>query len=140
MRECLLDRPKYRLVFCSRSADGVELISQFACDYERDLFDRQHSGSFEIYWEEDRRKERLVALRDEIYAFGIERKLTTLRDIRRAIVPRHFGEFRRPEYDNAVRELVDLGGIDRATRKGIKDTEPLRFVALPRGQSADRQQ
>jgi hypothetical protein len=137
MRDDLLDRPKYRLVFCTRSPDGIELMSQFACDYERELFERHHADSFELYWEEDRRKERLALLRDEIHTFGAERGPTTLREIRHGIVPYHFGEFRRPEYDNAVRELVDLGGIDRPNRRGIKDHEPLRFVALPAAQSAE---
>jgi three-Cys-motif partner protein len=131
MRDQLLDRPKYRLVFCTRSGDGVELMSQFACDYERALFERHWEGTFEIAWEEQRRKEKLALLRDEIHAFGLSQGTATLRQIRHALVSNHFAEFRRPEYDNAVRELVDLGGIERKSRKGITENERLRCVARP---------
>jgi three-Cys-motif partner protein len=130
MRDQLLDRPKYRLVFCTRSADGVELMSQFACDYERALFERHWEGTFEIAWEEQRRQGKLAQLRDEIHAFGVDRGTATLRQVRHALVPNHFAEFRRPEYDNAVRELVDRGGIERKSRKGITENERLYFVAL----------
>jgi len=30
-----------------------------------------------------------------------------------------------------MRQLVDLGGIDRSSRKGIKENERLNFVAMP---------
>jgi hypothetical protein len=127
MRDRLLDRPKYRLVFCTRSADGVELMSQFACDYERALFERHYEGTFEIAWEDQRRGERLASLRDEIHAFGVSRGMVTLKQIRHALVPCHFAEFRRPEYDNAVRELVDPAGSS-ASRA---ESEGLHFLALP---------
>lgn len=131
MRDHLLDRPKYRLVFATRSAHGVDLMSQFACDYERELFGRHWQGSFELLWAEQRLQAELAKLREEIHARGIARGTMTLREIVHTLAPEHFGEFRRPEYSEAVRQLVDEGGIDRASRKGIGETEQLRFVALP---------
>lgn len=104
--------------------------SQFAGNYERALFERHYEGTFEITWEEQRRGERLASLRDEIHAFGVSRGTVTLKQIRHALVPSHFAEFRRPEYDNGVRELVDLGGIERKSRKGIAESERLHFLAL----------
>jgi hypothetical protein len=60
----------------------------------------------------------------------------TLKQIRHALVPKYFAGFRRPEYDNTVRELVDLGGIERkSARKGITENERLHFVALPQPES-----
>jgi three-Cys-motif partner protein len=134
MRDALLDRPKYRLVFCTRSAHGVELMSYFACEYERELFATHWEGSFELEWERQRREADLAKLRDEIHALGLGLGTITLREITHTLVPRHFAEFLRPEYSEAVRQLVDLGGIARQSRKGIKENEHLQFVVLPQRQ------
>jgi len=131
MRDALRDRPKYRLVFCTRSAHGVDLMSQFACEYERTLFEREWEGSFELAWEEERREARLAALRDEIHSFGVARGAATPREIIHALVPKHFGEFKRSEYERQIRELVMRGGIDRPSSKGIREQEQLRFIAPP---------
>jgi hypothetical protein len=131
MRDDYLDRPKYRLVFCTRSPHGVELMSYFACEYERELFNRHYEGSFEIVWNEQRRDEALAALREEVHALGASKGTISTRDIIHALTPLHFGEFLGSEYNEAIRKLVDLGGIDRPSRKGIKETERLKFVAMP---------
>jgi three-Cys-motif partner protein len=131
MRDHYIDRPKYRLVFCTRSPHGVELMSYFACEYERELFDRHYEGSFDVYWIEQRREAARVALRDEIHRLGVTKGTMTTREIVHALTPLHFGEFLGSEYNEAIRELVDLGGIDRESRKGIKESERLKFVAMP---------
>lgn len=131
MRDDYVDRPKYRLVFCTRSPHGVELMSYFACEYERELFDRHYEGSFDVYWIEQTRETARSALRDEIYALGLSRGAMTTREIVHELTPLHFGEFLGSEYNEAIRTLVDRGGIDRKSRKGIKETERLAFVALP---------
>lgn len=131
MRDDYLDRPKYRLVFCTRSPHGVELMSYFACEYERDLFDRRYEGSFDVYWIEQRRDVARTALRDEIYTLGISHGAMTTREVVHELTPLHFGEFLGSEYNEAIRTLVDRGGIDRKSRKGIKENERLTFVALP---------
>ena len=58
----------------------------------------------------------------------------TTREIVHALTPLNFGEFLGSEYNEAIRKLVDLGGIDRKSRKGIKETERLTFVKLPQQQ------
>jgi three-Cys-motif partner protein len=131
LRDDYIDRSKYRLVFCTRSPHGVELMSYFACKYERELFDRHYEGSFDIYWVEQKREAALAALRDEIHEVGVSKGTMTTREIVHALTPRHFGEFLGSEYNGAIRKLVDLGGIDRKSRKGIKENERLRFVAMP---------
>jgi len=131
MRDDYLDRPKYRLAFCTRSPHGVELMSYFACEYERELFDRHYEGSFDIYWIEQKREAALAALRDEIHQLGVSKGTTTTRAIVHALTPLHFGEFLGSEYNETIRRLVDLGGIERKSRKGIKENERLTFVTLP---------
>ena len=135
MRDDYLDRPKYRLVFCTRSPHGVELMSYFACEYERELFERYYEGSFHIDWNRQERETTLAKLRDEMHTVGVSSKGTmTQLEMIHALVPLHFGEFLRSEYHEAVRQLVDLRGINRTSRKGIKDGERLRFVELPQQQ------
>ena len=131
MRDEYPDRPKYRLVFCTRSAHGVELMSTFACEYERELHDRHYDGSFELEWEKERRETRLAALQDEIHALGVSRGEMTQQEIIHELVPRHFSEFVTTEYHREIRKLVDAGGIDRPSHTGIKDRERLRFVSKP---------
>jgi three-Cys-motif partner protein len=131
MRDDYTDRPKYRLVFCTRSPHGVELMSYFACEYERELFDRHYEGSFDIYWIEQKREAALAALRDEIHELGVSKGTITTREIVHALTPLHFGEFLGSEYNETIRRLVDLGGIERKSRKGIKENERLKFVTLP---------
>lgn len=131
MRDDYIDRPKYRLVFCTRSPHGVELMSYFACEYERELFDRHYEGSFDVYWIEQKREAALTALREEIHELGNSKGTMTTREIVHALTPLHFGEFLGSEYNEAIRKLVDLGGIDRKSRKGIKENERLKFVAMP---------
>jgi three-Cys-motif partner protein len=134
MRDDYPDRPKYRLVFCTHSPHGVELMSHFACGYERELFERHHNGSFDIMWNEDRRHSALALLRDQIHALGVSRGSMTQQQIVHQLTPMHFGEFVTAEYHEEIRKLVDLGGIERSSRKGIKDNETLRFVAMPQQQ------
>lgn len=130
MRDDYPERPKYRLVFCTRSSHGVELMSYFACEYERELFDRHYEGSFDVYWIEEKRETAHAALRDEIHELGISKGTITTREIVHALTPVHFGEFLGSEYNEAIRKLVDLGGIDRKSRKGIKENERMKFVAM----------
>jgi three-Cys-motif partner protein len=131
MRDNYLDRPKYRLFFCTRSVHGVELISTFACKYERELHDRHYDGSFEIEWERERREARLADLQDEIHALGVSRGVMTQQDVIHDLVPKHFGEFVTTEYHREIRKLVEAGGIDRPTSVGIEDRERLTFAQKP---------
>jgi len=131
MRDNYLDRPKYRLVFCTRSTHGVELMSYFACEYERELFERHYEGSFEIDWNCQEREVALARLLDEMHALGVSKGTMTPREIIHALTPVHFGEFLGSEYNETVRKLVDRGGIVRKSRKGITENESLKFVDMP---------
>lgn len=128
MRDAYADRPRYRLIFGTGSTHGVELMSDIACRYERELFDAAHEGSFELIWEEQRRVSALGALRDSIYEYGLEHHGCTPDEIGRNLSVRFFGEYTRTDYNEAIRRLVKEGAIDRGTAKGIKPDEPLRFV------------
>jgi hypothetical protein len=81
MRDAYPDRPKYRLVFCTRSTHGVELMSYFACEYERELFDSHYELTFEIDWERQRRVCALAELRNEIHVLGLRHGSMSVRDI-----------------------------------------------------------
>jgi hypothetical protein len=118
MRDDYTDRPKYRLVFCTRSPHGVELMSYFACEYERELFDRHYEGSFDVYWIEQKREAARAAVRDEIHALGVARATMTTHEIVHLLTPLHFGEFLGSEYNEAIREIVDHGGIEADVAKG----------------------
>jgi hypothetical protein len=54
----------------------------------------------------------------------------TTREIVHVLTPLHFGEFLGSEYNEATRKLVDLGAIERKSRKGINENEHLKFVAM----------
>jgi hypothetical protein len=118
MRDDYTDRPKYRLVFCTRSPHGVELMSYFACEYERELFDRHYEGSFDVCWIEQKREAARAAVRDEIHALGVARATMTTHEIVHLLTPLHFGEFLGSEYNEAIREIVDHGGIEADVAKG----------------------
>ncbi|HEY3544141.1 MAG TPA: three-Cys-motif partner protein TcmP [Gaiellaceae bacterium] len=131
MRDEYPDRPKYRLVFATRSPHGVELMSTFACEYERQLHDRHYEGSFELEWEKERRAARLAQLQGEIHALGVSRGAMTQQEILHELAPLHFGEFLTTEYHREIRKMVDTGGIDRPSHTGIKNRERLTFVEKP---------
>jgi three-Cys-motif partner protein len=122
-------RPRYRLVFCTGSPHGVELMSDIACDYERSLWDAGHEGTFDLLLAEEARKRGDGALRDLIHEAGLSAGTASRQEIIHTLVPRLFGRYRTSDYAKAIRQLVQQGGIKRASWKGIEDSEPLEFVA-----------
>ncbi len=130
IREALDSRPPYRLVFCTESPHGVELMSDIACVYERRLWDRAHEGTFDLMLAEESRSRGDGGLRDRIHALGVAHGTLSRQQIIHALAPQHFGQYRSSEYAKAIRELVSIGGIDRSSTSGIEDREPLRFVGL----------
>lgn len=130
MRDSFLARPRYRLVFGTRSLDGVEQMSDRAYVYEDELHRKTYEGSFEIDWRPQRHAEQCAQLRDELHREGCAAGTISRRDLVRIVLPRHFGEFKNSDYDRCLRDLVEARGIDRASSSAIKPTEPLRFVEL----------
>jgi three-Cys-motif partner protein len=127
MRDDYYDSPRYRLVFATRSPHGTELMSDLACRYERELAEVAHDGSFALEWDHVEREERRVQLRTRINEYGAQHGPISLEEIIHALVPHHFGEFRKSDYAKCVRELVDSGAIRRDSSRGIKPRERLVF-------------
>lgn len=128
MRDAYDASPRYRLVFTTRSAHGSFLMSDIAAGHEAELFKARFDGTFEISWEEQKRRERRDRLRSEIHSWGLDRGFVTPEDVHLHFGPVYFGKWRTSDYDNCLRELVDLGGIDRVGRSGINRKERLRFA------------
>jgi hypothetical protein len=79
---------------------------------------------------EEARKRGDGDLRDLVHRTGLAAGAITRQQIVHILAPRLFGEHRTSDYAKAIRQLVDSGGIDRASSKGIDDHESLRFVSL----------
>lgn len=123
-------RAAYRLVFCTNSPHGVELMSDLACRYERGL-ERADRGL--TLWAEQETPARMAELRDAIQAYGLARGQASRREIVHALVPARFGVYTTPDYARRIRELVTDKAIDRPTSKGIKEQEQLRFIRPDQG-------
>ena len=130
MRESLNARPRFRLVFCTDSPHGVELMSDIACVYERSLWDEAHAGTFDLLLAEKARACGDGVLRDFVYEAGLAAKTATRQQLIHTLTPRIFGQYRTSDYAKAIRQLVACGAIDRASHTGIGEQEPLRFVLL----------
>lgn len=132
VRDNLADRSRYRLVFCTSSPHGVELMSDIACRYERGLAEEAAAGQGSLLSEIESREDesRLI---DAIHKLGLEREIMTREKIRHVLVPRSFGLYTSTDYNRAIVELVKRGGIDRDTAVAIQDREDLRFRDFAHG-------
>jgi hypothetical protein len=133
MRDAYDDPPRYRLISATRNPHGTYLMNDIAAGHEADLFNARFDGTFELAWKRDERAGARSALRDAIYAWGLARGTTSPLDIYMEFTPMHFGRWRIHDYDECIRELVTMGGIDRKTAKGVKDREKLRFIPIVQG-------
>jgi three-Cys-motif partner protein len=130
MRDAYDDPSRYRLIFATRNAHGTYLMNDIAAKHEARLFVARFHGTFELAWKRDERATQRAALRDAIYAWGLERSIATPQEIYMHFTPIEFGHWETHDYDECLRELVALGGIDRKTAKGIKVKEKLRFIPM----------
>ena len=133
MRDAYDASPRYRLIFTTRSAHGSFLMSDIAASHEAELFETRFDGSFDIEWQRQRRRERKDALRSEIHEWGLAQRVASPEDVHLHFAPDFFGEWRTSDYNQCLRELVELGGIDRDRSAGIKPKEQLRFVPTLQG-------
>jgi len=132
IRDAFSDRPAYRLVFCTGSAHGVELMSDIARRYEARLKETHDAGTMTL-WEDQEARQRLTDLRDAIHAAGLLHGTVTREQIIHELAPKHFGKYTSTEYARAIRELVGMGLIERQDAVGIEPREPLRFVRPAQG-------
>lgn len=132
IRDGLTDRSRYRLVFCTCSPHGVDLMSDIACRYERGLADEAAAGQDTLFAESENRQSE-GKLMDAIHKAGLERGVITREKIRHLLAPGSFGEHTITDYNRAVVELVKRGGIERPTSVGIQDREELRFKGFAQG-------
>jgi three-Cys-motif partner protein len=130
MRDAWDGPTAYRLVFATRSAHGVYLMSDIVARYERELFDTRFEGSFDLVWAAEKQAEEKAALRTEIHEFGLARGDATPLQVFLHFGPICFGKWTQTDYMACLRELVALGGIERANAVGIKQREQLRFIPL----------
>lgn len=127
MRDKLHDRPAYRLVYCTDSPHGVDLMSDIACRYELDLRDAHEAGQVSLF-EDQEKGMRKAKIRDAVLAEGLSRGSATPEELIHALAPRMFGEFKRSEYNAAIRALVNERLIVRNDAVGIKPRERLKFI------------
>jgi three-Cys-motif partner protein len=132
IRDAYSDRPAYRLVFCTGSAHGVELMSDIACRYETKLKEAYDAGTMTL-WEDQEARQRLTDLRDSVHVAGLRHGTATREQIIHEMAPKHFGEYTSTDYARAIRELVKAGLVERANAVGIEPREPLRFVQPAQG-------
>jgi three-Cys-motif partner protein len=133
MRDAYDDPPRYRLIFATRSPHGTYLMSDIAAKHEAALFSARHDGSFELAWKREARASERSALREDIYAWGLQRGTARPIDVYMHFSPTQFARWETHDYDECLRELIDKGGIDRKGRHGIKDRDRLRFVPMAQG-------
>jgi three-Cys-motif partner protein len=133
MRDTYDGYTRYELVFATRSAHGVYLMSDTVAGYETDLFNQRYEGSFELQWKEHERVQARAALRDQIHAWGLALGEATPLQVYLKFAPLYFGVWRTSDYDGCLRELVNKGAIDRKTSHGIGPREHLHFQALAQG-------
>lgn len=133
MRDHYDDPPRYRLIFATRNPHGTYLMSDIAAKHEAGLFAARFDGSFELAWKREERARERATLRDEIYAWGLARSNARPLDVYLHFSPLHFARWQIHDLDGCLRELVDMGGIDRKSSKGIKERERLRFIPMSQG-------
>lgn len=133
MRDTFPDRPRYRLVFSTRSAHGIALMSDIACRYERGLEDEHRAGQQDLFAHSEAQV-RALELRERVHRVGLELgEEATREQIVHRLAPMQFAKHTNPDYAKAIRELVAEGLIDRETPKGIDEREPLRFIPPSQG-------
>lgn len=133
MRDHCAQRAAYRLVFCTNSTHGVELMSDIACRYETELKATADAGAMTL-WADQEAIQRMTDLRDAAHAAGLRRGgVATREQIIHELAPKLFGLYTSTDYAKVIRELVADGRIDRASAKGIDTREPLRFVEPAQG-------
>jgi three-Cys-motif partner protein len=132
MRDRNSDRPAYRLMFATGSPHGVAMMSHIACRYERGLRDEEQAGVMTL-WQHDEERQHQARLRERIFSAGRAAITITSEDLTHELAPQLFGLYIAKDYAKAIRDLVEAGLIDRASARGIKPDEPLRFIDPPQG-------
>jgi three-Cys-motif partner protein len=132
IRDTYNDRPAYRLVFCTESPHGVELMSDIAYRYETGLKEQHDAGTMTL-WEDQEARQRLTDLRDAVHSAGLRSGTASREQIIHELAPHYFGQYTSTHYAKAIRELVTLGLIERETSVGIEPREPLRFIEPAQG-------
>jgi hypothetical protein len=106
------------------------LMSDIVCRYERALKKEEDAGVMTL-WQDSEERQRLTDLRNRIHATGLASGRASREDIIHKLAPELFGLYNSTEYAKAIRELVQVGLIDRPTAVGIEPREPLRFIEPP---------
>jgi len=132
IRDHYEDRAAYRLVFCTTSPHGVELMSDIACRYETTLKETADAGAMTL-WADQEARDRKTRLRDAVFAAGLARGIATREALIHELAPQQFGRYTTTEYSEVLRDLVRDGRIERANATGIEPREPLRFVPPAQG-------
>lgn len=132
IRDMKGDRSRYRLIFCTGSPHGVDLMSDIACRYERGLTEEASGGQGDLLAENEA-QERQAELMDAIHAVGLEQRVMSREKIRHRLAPQNFGQHTVTDYNRAIVDLVKRGGIERGNAVGIEDREDLHFVPFSQG-------
>jgi three-Cys-motif partner protein len=131
MRDAYDDPPRYRLIFATKSAHGTFLMNDIAAGHEADLFKARFEGSFDVQLKQAERHDQRAALRSAIHSWALERGgWATPLEVLMHFTPIEFGRWRSSDYNECLRELVRLGGIDRPTPRGIEEKEKLHFIPI----------
>ena len=133
IRESMGTSPKYYFVFCTRHADGIVLMNSFIREEEDEIFIEARGNRHPLFEAEGTEydvalKERRSTLKTHVLHYMSEALRSTRRDIKRSLIPVHFGQFHDKDYAHVIYELVREDKLlSENGKKRFNDLEPLHF-------------
>jgi spore photoproduct lyase len=127
IRETFDKRPKYYLIYATRHYDGIELMNDFIYEEDEALYQRSYRETFFPEFRKTDKQNLFLKLKSDIYEFGKQKQLITRKDIRKILLPKNFGKFKKKDYDYAIKLLDIKRRIKRQSTRAIKDDEILEF-------------
>jgi hypothetical protein len=109
--------PASHLLFATRSAPALALMSDVACRYQR-----RHLGASP--------QSQLSALSMRIHRLGARVRRISTTEILRNLCPEFFGQMTTAEYRRAIRQLIREGAIVQPASNPLDDEEKLSFNSI----------
>jgi hypothetical protein len=107
--------PRHYLLFASRQAASVALVSDYLCAEQARLAAEREARALQGTWFARRREKARaaawVALKEELYTLGRQRRARLWPELKPLLVLAHFGEFSSADYDAALAELMGEGRV-----------------------------
>ena len=133
IRESLTAKPKYYFVYCTRHADGIELMYDFIREEEDLLYGDHVTDRLPLFGDEaslgNAVESRCRELRGEIEAMIATQKSFSRGELRRALLRSRFGDFHSKDCNSVVKDLITEGIIAEVNGKTrINDSDRLKRV------------